>query len=391
MLELLFLILPLAAGYGYLMGRNSAQKTHREVSNKFSGHYYKGLNFLLADEKDKAVDTLIKLMDETHDSLDTQIAMGKLFRHKGELDRAIRLHQEIVVKEGLSLSEKSQALNELAIDYVQAGFLERAEESFLHLLNEYDYNDNAVYQLLSIYQTTREWQRGIDLYTNFASQHQACSEKNHQVIGHFYCELVKDTIDSTTLSKQAVETLKSVITSTPYPIRAMLQLAQLFYAQEQYQLTYEYATKIIKHDPIWCSEVATILYDSANRTQQLPVLLSLLDDYSAHSTAAYLIQAQIIDNLHGSQQARDLILHKLRDRPSTKGLEALLESSVNSVIDDCSNQSIVELHQLLIEQMKARPSYRCDNCGFSSKILYWQCPSCRQWDSVKPITGIDGD
>ncbi len=388
MIELLFLLLPVAAAYGYLMGRNAVNKANRESSDKIANHYYKGLNFLLSDEKDKAVDTLIKMMDSNNQHWDTQIAMGKLFRQRGELDRAIRLHQNIVVREGLTLQQKSSALNELAIDYLQAGFLERAEESFLHLLNETDYSNNAVSELLQIYQTTKDWTRGIALYEDYIRHQPQTTDNIRQVIGHFYCEmasseLVKDNY------KVAINWLKGVVEISPYPIRSLILLNKLYMAQKNYQSAYMVMLSIIKKDIIWCSELASDLLLCAHETKQSEQLYLTLEEYSEKSTSAYLLQARLLKYSEGDTAARAFLLTKLRVRPSVKGFEALLAGYSNK--NSITEESVTEIQALLKEQMLARPTYRCDNCGFSTKTLYWQCPSCRQWDTVKPIRGLDGD
>ena len=123
MLELLFLLLPVAAGYGYIMGRNSVRQAQRKQSSILSKHYYRGLNFLLSDQPDKAVDTLIKMINLNNDTAETHIAMGNFFRHRGEIDRAIRVHQNLVSRDELQSTQRETALRELGRDYMQAGFL----------------------------------------------------------------------------------------------------------------------------------------------------------------------------------------------------------------------------------------------------------------------------
>lgn len=133
MIEALFLLLPVAAAYGWVMGRNSLRNTQRKQSSILATHYYKGLNFLLSDEPDKAVDTLIKMISVNNDTIETHIAMGNFFRHRGELDRAIRVHQNLISRDEISKRQEALALVELGTDYLLAGFLERAEGVFIQL------------------------------------------------------------------------------------------------------------------------------------------------------------------------------------------------------------------------------------------------------------------
>ena len=171
MLELLFLLLPVAAGYGWIMGRNSVRQAQRKQSSILSKHYYKGLNFLLSDQPDKAVDTLIKMININSDTIETHIAMGNFFRHRGEIDRAIKVHQNLVSREEIQPNQRENALKELGHDYTQAGFLERAENAFLQLLNSEKHYLVAQQQLFSIYQTTKEWERAIELAERMVECH----------------------------------------------------------------------------------------------------------------------------------------------------------------------------------------------------------------------------
>ena len=152
MLELLFLLLPVAAAYGWVMGRNSLRSAQRKQSSILSTHYYKGLNFLLSDQPDKAVDTLIKMISVNNDTIETHIAMGNFFRHRGELDRAIRVHQNLISRDEISKRQEALALVELGTDYLLAGFLERAEGVFIQLLENEKHFQIAQQKLFNIYQ-----------------------------------------------------------------------------------------------------------------------------------------------------------------------------------------------------------------------------------------------
>ena len=184
MLELLFLLLPVAAGYGYIMGRNSVRQAQRKQSSILSKHYYRGLNFLLSDQPDKAVDTLIKMINLNNDTAETHIAMGNFFRHRGEIDRAIRVHQNLVSRDELQSTQRETALRELGRDYMQAGFLERAEDTFAKLLSSDKHFDFAQQQLFAIYQTTKEWERAIALAEKMLQDNEVVRTK----LAHFYCE-----------------------------------------------------------------------------------------------------------------------------------------------------------------------------------------------------------
>jgi lipopolysaccharide biosynthesis regulator YciM len=187
MLEALFLALPVAVAYGWVMGRNSLRKAQRKQSSILSKHYYKGLNFLLSDQPDKAVDTLMKMISVNNDTVETHIAMGNFFRHRGELDRAIRVHQNLISRDEISSRQEALALVELGTDYLMAGFLERAEGVFLQLLEQTQHFDLAQQKLFNIYQVTKEWNKAIDLAS--ASIQITPNDKHlYVLLSHFYCE-----------------------------------------------------------------------------------------------------------------------------------------------------------------------------------------------------------
>lgn len=161
MLELLFLLLPIAAAYGWYMGNRSARQDKQEQSHQISRQYVRGLNLLLSEQSDKAVDHFIELLQVDDETIDTHLALGNLFRSRGEVDRAIRIHQNLISREGLTVDQKNLALQQLAKDYMVSGFFDRAEKIFEQLIEEPEHREQALQQLVTIYQQTREWNKAI--------------------------------------------------------------------------------------------------------------------------------------------------------------------------------------------------------------------------------------
>lgn len=151
MLELLFLLLPIAAGYGWYMGRRSVRQDTQKQSNQFSRQYVAGLNYLLSDESDKAVDLFIQLLEVDSETIETHLSLGNLFRQRGEVDRAIKIHQNLVTRQ-LTREQRQLALQELARDFLAAGLLDRAEALWNELCDDSDYEETALAQLLIIHQ-----------------------------------------------------------------------------------------------------------------------------------------------------------------------------------------------------------------------------------------------
>lgn len=390
MLELLFLLLPIAAGYGYIMGRNSVRQAQQKTSRDLSRHYFKGLNFLLSDQPDKAVDTLMKMVDINSDNVETHIAMGNFFRHRGELDRAIKVHQNLVDKKELEKEQQEQAMFELGRDFALAGFLERAESAFLSLLQSDKYFIQAQQQLFGIYQTTKEWDRAVELAEGMVNNH-GDSEELSQRIAHFYCEQA-EVFHARGDLKEAEKSLQKSIFSDEHCVRPWLKLAELAMAEEKYENAFSFLEQVPKRDVAWFSEAVPMLWTCAEKTGHWSQLKQLLEQYSERCATAYLATVRLLSREQSPEDAAEFLLQQVKKSPSMKGFHTLLglyaqkENMANETLE-----SLTMLKDLIQVQLDMRPQYRCHNCGFSGRRVHWLCPSCKHWGLMKPIKGLDGD
>ncbi|MGS2720267.1 lipopolysaccharide assembly protein LapB [Paraglaciecola aestuariivivens] len=389
MLELLFLLLPVAASYGWVMGRNSARQAQRRQSSILAKHYYKGLNFLLSDEPDKAVDTLIKMIDLDSDTVETHIAMGKFFRHRGELDRAIRVHQNLVSKEQISASQRESALYELGRDYILAGFLERAENAFLQLLNSQKHFVKAQVQLFNIYQTTKEWERAISLAEQMINAGGDSDELCARV-AHFYCEKAALEIKQQDF-ETATTSLKSAIDLDDRAVRPWLMLGELAIEQQQYAQAIEYLVQIPERDLTWLSEAVPLIESCAEELGDDTQLTQVLEQYWQQCATAYLAKVKLMAKEGEADKAAQVLLEQLKKHPTMKGFKTLMGFYIDLQDHKQSTNSLMLLKELVEEQIKQRPKYRCHSCGFSGSQVHWLCPSCKKWGVVKPIKGLDGE
>lgn len=389
MLELLFLLLPVAAGYGWIMGRNSVRQAQRKQSSILSRHYYKGLNFLLSDQPDKAVDTLIKMININSDTVETHIAMGNFFRHRGEIDRAIRVHQNLVSREEIQATQRENALKELGKDYTQAGFLERAENAYLQLLNSDKHYLVAQQQLFSIYQTTKEWDRAIEL----AERMVACHGDNDDVserLAHFYCEQAQVEMNQDQ-QQTALELLQKAVNADEHAVRPWLMLGNIALAQARYDDAHAYFLQVAERDINWFSEAVPQLEEIAEQTHQWDRFANALQAHWQECATSYLAMVDVLVEQGETAKAAEYLLTQLRQHPTMRGFKTLMGLYIDQIEDKASTESLKMLKELVEEQMTQRPKYRCQSCGFSGRKLYWLCPSCKKWGSVKPIKGLDGE
>ncbi|BDX06658.1 lipopolysaccharide assembly protein LapB [Planctobacterium marinum] len=390
MLELLFLLLPVAAGYGWVMGRNSVRQQQRNTSQILSRHYFKGLNFLLSDQPDKAVDTLIKMVDINTGSIETHIAMGNFFRHRGEIDRAIKVHQNLVNKKEVTGKLQENALFELGRDYLLAGFLERAENAFLSLLSSKEYYLQAHQQLFNIYQSTKEWDRAIELAENMVNNH-GDSDDLAKRIAHFYCEQAQISITQEDF-KQAEKWLQRAVMSDEHSVRPWFLLAEIEQQQENYLQAFEYLRQVPQRDPVWVSEAIPALWLCAEKTENWQALREIIEVYSDQCATAYLAQVSLVKREKSTIEAADILLNKIQKSPSMKGFHKLLGLYLEQGKQTQeAQQSLKLLNELIEKQIAQRPKYRCHGCGFSGKKIHWLCPSCKTWGEMKPIKGLDGE
>ena len=390
MLEALFLALPVAVAYGWVMGRNSLRKAQRKQSSILSKHYYKGLNFLLSDEPDKAVDTLMKMISVNNDTVETHIAMGNFFRHRGELDRAIRVHQNLISRDEISSRQEALALVELGTDYLMAGFLERAEGVFLQLLEQTQHFDLAQQKLFNIYQITKEWNKAIDLAS--ASIQITPNDKHlYVLLSHFYCEQAKLLLEDENVD-EARSFLKKAIVIDGSQVRAWLDLGRLALESGNYKEAFNYLSEIPKRDIDWLSEAVPLLEEWAAKCDGWEELDKLLEPYWQKCASSYIAKVNIIAKRGENNLAIDTLNTQLQKHPTMRGFKTLLSLYQEDFKEsEQAQRSIEHLKSLLDKQIGQRPKYRCHSCGFSGRQLHWLCPSCKTWSSNKPIKGLDGE
>lgn len=388
MLELLFLLLPVAAGYGWVMGRNSVRQAQHKQSRILSKHYYKGLNFLLSDQPDKAVDTLIKMINLDTGTAETHIAMGNFFRHRGEIDRAIRVHQNLVSREEISDDQKALALRELGKDYINAGFLERAENTFLRLLDSEKHFIDAQLQLFNIYQTTKEWERAIELAESMIKE--GDNDELCIRIAHFYCEQAQILIKNQDF-EPAEKHLQKAIMADEHAVRPWLILGKMAIAQQNYKQGIAYLREIPERDIAWLSEAVPLLEECAQALQDDSELIEILETYWQQCATAYLAKVKLMAKQGEDAQAAEVLFSQLRKAPTMRGFRTLMSLYIAQGVASDATASLKMLNELIDEQIKQRPKYRCSACGFAGRQIHWLCPSCKKWGAVKPIKGLDGE
>lgn len=385
MQELLWLLLPIAALSGWMAAKRAARRANSGSEKAISPEYYKGLNFLLNEQPDKAIEVFIRLVEVDSETVETHLALGGLFRRRGEVERAIRIHQNLIARPSLSQRQRALALLELGKDYMRAGLLDRAEGLFNEVLKHGNETTEAYKNLVDIYQQENEWDKAIQT----AKKYETISGNiMNGVIAHFYCELAEE--EKRARNKHKVShALKKALDSDPNCVRASILLGDIAYDERDYKNALKYYLKIFDQDESFVPEVIGKILACIRKGASLngfrTKLLQLRDDKELHPYLPGL--SRFLLELEGEEQAISYVNQYLQNKPSLHVLKEWLELGVR--IKDTEEYVKLESIKAVTDRLlKEETTHQCKRCGFSSKLLYWQCPGCRMWGSVKPVNGV---
>ncbi len=388
MLELLFLLLPVAAAYGWYMGRRSAQQSKQDEASRLSRDYVAGVNFLLSNQQDKAVDLFLDMLKEDTGTVEAHLTLGNLFRSRGEVDRAIRIHQTLMESASLTYDQRLLAVQQLGRDYMAAGLYDRAEDMFSQLVDETDFRISALQQLLQIAQLTSDWQKAIDVAERLVK---LGKEKHRGEIAHFWCELALQQMGNDDMDK-AMTLLKKGASADPSSARVSIMMGRVWMAKGDYAKARESLLRVIDQDKGLVSETLEMLqtcYQQLGKTDEWESFLQRCVEENT-GAAAELMLAQVLDQREGGDVAQTYVTRQLQRHPTMRVFHKLMDYHLNEAEEGRAKESLMVLRDMVGEQIRSKPRYRCQKCGFTAYTLYWHCPSCRAWSTVKPIRGLDG-
>jgi len=388
MYELLWLLLPVAAASGWLAAKRSTKVEKTKPCFDISSDYFKGLNYLLDERPDKAIEVFIRMVEVDNDTVETHLALGSLFRRRGEVDRAIRIHQNLIARPTLNNDQKNIALMELAQDYMKAGLLDRAENLFEELMKNKSQIGNSLKHLIDIYQQEQDWEKAIE--TSVQYEFHTGKQYGH-VIANYCCEMaVKAKLEGD--QQQFKGCLKQAFDYDKNCVRANIMLAQSEQKTGHYLEAIQYFKKVISEDIDYLPEIIHDIqecFSKGNIDNGMDVLLEdIMSRYDGISPLLY--KADDLLKKGEAKQAMHLMVDQLRQRPSVRGLKWLVEQNLE-LSGGRAHENLVVLNDLIESLLKGKPVYECHDCGFKGKSMHWQCPGCKQWNSVKPIKGIEAE
>jgi lipopolysaccharide biosynthesis regulator YciM len=385
MLELVLLLIPVAAASGWIAARRSMAKREQKQPQDFSPAYFQGLNYLLNEQPDKAIDLFIKMLEVDSETVETHLALGNLFRRRGEVERAIRIHQNLIARPALDREQRAQALLELGVDYMRAGLFDRAENLFVELTETKLYNEQALTHLLEIYQQEKDWVRCLEIAEKLGPGRDGILQMQ---TAHFYCELAQRELKGSNL-EAAEKYVKKAQTADHNSVRATILLGNMEWNGGDYKAAIKCYKQVEAQDVAYLPEIMPGLmacYRALGKMKELADYLRTL--YARHQGSVVMLAlTDIIIEEKGDETAVDFALTHLADYPDLKVLERLIKLNLNK--DEKQPRETLEVLKHAVERlMSSQPDYQCEQCGFSAKKLHWRCPSCMRWSSIKPVQGL---
>jgi len=371
--------IPFFFGLGWLAARVDINAVVAE-SRILPRGYFKGLNHLLNDQPDKAIDSFIEIVKLDPESADMHFALGNLFRRRGETERAIRVHQNLLARPDLPLEQKAHAQYELGIDYLKAGLLDRAEETF-NLLVETPYAVQARKSLLEIYQREKEWARAIEAAAGLQESGAGSRQKE---IAQFYCELAQDALVHTAPSN-ALALLDQALVADRNSVRATILRGDALLAHGDVEAALATWRRVEQQSVPHVALVAQRLMDGYRKVGRPQEGVKLLRAYLAEASSIDLIEVvfKAVIELDGVEAAKGLVVDELRRNPTLLGLDKLLEAHLMDARAEVWEElSMVKGLVQRYTQKLAR--YQCSHCGFKARQFYWHCPGCNRWETYPP-------
>ncbi|MBJ7574211.1 lipopolysaccharide assembly protein LapB [Luteimonas sp. MC1828] len=376
-----FLLLPIAALSGWVIGRRGGERHSDSQVSKLSTTYFRGLNYLLNEQPDKAIELFLHIAELDKDTFETQVALGHLFRRRGEVDRAIRLHQGLVQRPDLNDQQKVQALLALGEDYMRSGLLDRAETVFTDLAQIDQRAPQALKHLIGIYQSERDWPKAIENATRYEA---ATGEPMGKLVGQFECELA-ERLRVAGDRDAARAAIARAYAADSTSVRAGMLEGKLEIDAGNDTAAIRAFERAARHDPDFLPELLPALLAAYARVGDGPGARTFLTEMAEHysGVAPVLALTRLVQAEEGVSAARGYLAQQLKDRPSVRGEAALIELALADGVEH--GETLEQLRHITDQLLVRNPSYRCNRCGFGARSHHWQCPSCKEWGTIKPL------
>lgn len=367
-----------AAGAGWFFGRQRRSIPDDEQRKELKRGYFQGLRFLLNEEPDKALEVFLRMVDVDNDTVETHFALGNLYRKRGEVDRAIRVHENIIARPSLSAEHRAHATFALAEDYFGAGLFDRAESLFQRLTEEGAHRAAALRYLVRIYEQQRDWEQAISAHERLIA---IASAEHPTAIAHYHCELAerartrRDFEVARAHLRRAREVQRNFSRSALTRADVALDMGEPELAALLCQRVVELHPKLLA---LALPRVMRALREQGSSQLEDRFAAWIRPEPAARAELAY---AAIVAGLESERFVLDCLPDLLREEPSLGELTRALAGEPTQLSLEQRREVAAALGRILRRTQR----YRCVDCGFASASHFWQCPGCRSWDAFAPV------
>lgn len=389
-------LLVVAIAIGWLLGRWQARAGGATSSSgapvsEFSREYFQGLNHLMSDRTDEAIESFVRALEINSDTIPAHLALARLLRRKGDVERAIRLHQTLLARPGLNQQDFIRIQMALARDYEAVGLLDRAENLLQEIIRDRSartLHSEARRLLIKLYEKEAEWQWALEVGRQLESVEREAID--HE-LAHYCCELAAEALGAQHW-REAEGHLREALKYNSGSVRASLLSAEQAMQQRQWRRAIRALKQVRGQDLRLVSETIAPLERCYTELKRLDEFEAWLREslVQVPSTTLLLALTERIRAREGVRAAGRFITEELKRHPSVRGFNRLIDLHLEYG-SESARDSLSVLRGLTGQLEASKPIYHCDHCGFAGRTLHWQCPSCRQWDTTRPIQGLEGE
>jgi lipopolysaccharide biosynthesis regulator YciM len=380
---LLGIIAILGLVIGYFLGKRKQftdSSSRRSNSPEDYSVFFKGIQYILANETDQAIEAFSRAVQVNSETIETYVTLGNLFRVKGEIDRAIRIRQTILLREKVDEKTKLQALFDMGMDYKQGGFLQRAITTFEEVIRRAPKRLDAHKELEGLYEATHDWQRAYELQKEIGK---LSNTNNQHIMAHLKTEQAKIEMEKGNLDS-ANGHLKKALSLDPTCVDASLQLGSLYWLKNKKKKALATWKKLVKNNPRWAHLILNRLEEQDGMVADEVKVLEFFEKISEENldALARLALARCFLKRERREQALASLRRALELKPDLGEARKMLGEVLLEKGDE--KEALSEYRNLLDHLGPTTKSYRCQQCGLESDKIVWKCPGCHNWDTVQP-------
>jgi lipopolysaccharide assembly protein B len=373
-LQWLLLGLPVAFAFGWLASRFDLRQWKREQKDSPKA-YYKGLNLLLNEQHDKAIDAFIEAVQDDPDTTDLHFALGNLFRRRGEYERAVRVHEHLLNRADLASAERERAQYALAQDFMTAGLFDRAEQAY-QALDGTVYDTEARLALLTLHERSRDWRAAAEVAGRLERSGAGSFSSR---IAHYWCELALEA-DARQQADDAEAAIAKARDAAPQATRPLILAGQRARAHGDHAEVLQLWGTLLATHPAAFNLVARDYAQSALAAGEQATALDRLRSLYHRGPTTDLLEAIALLDPDPTRQRQRLLAH-LQQQPTLSAAQALLGRSAGTALSEAETAT---LREAVGRAAKPLQRYRCAACGFEALHDFWQCPGCLGWDTYPP-------